>query len=166
MKCAIQSDDIEAVKSYIDLIPLSIEYQYSYLGLSGSFEMSRYLLNTIYISWLFRINNSPHDALSSLSVGLKKLLKSFPLDQLDHGFRCMLARMRREVPNLLIGDNAELQELTHEIPEYAYEDNPEMAIAYREAFQATQQGDLLSKISKVYRATQGAVPLYAQEARY
>jgi len=158
-KRAIKRGDVNSVREHIAMLPLGIDYQYAYLGLARSFDMCNFLLEAMYASWVERIKGSPQDALRSLEEGLKRLYKSFPLDELDHGFRCTLAKIRRAALLLpRVAANAKAKALASLIPDYFYHYDARMIQAYREAFEehtdlSPERKELLAKAHRIYTKT-------------
>ncbi len=159
LKRAIRRGDVDIVRERMAVLPLGIDSQYAYLGLARSFDMCSFLLDAICSSWVERIKRSPQDALKTLHVGLTRLYKSFPLDELDHGFRCTLAKIRRAALLLpRVAADPKAKALASSIPDYFYHHDARMIQAYREAFEehtdlSPERKELLSRAHRIYTRT-------------
>ena len=164
LKSALLMGDLKTVKTKIGLLPIGVDYQYVYLGLAQTSEVCTFFLEAMFSYWFERIRNNPCESLEALIGGLERLSRSYPVKELDHGFRIMLVKLRRMV--LLIPDVASSKKLSahaRQIPDYSFDEN---TLQMQSAYLAAMQGyfdnlseDILTRMVKARHRTDVAHPL-------
>lgn len=168
LKCALLRGNLEHVKNRIGVLPLGIDYQYVYFALARSPEVSTFFLESLFSHWLERVQDHPSAALESIIAGLKRLSQSFRLNELDHGFRLMLAKLRRSVLMMpcIVGDEWLLAQ-ARQIPDYTSDENTlQMRAAYLAALHVSLDNlgeEVIALMAKARHRTNIAHPITSMD---
>ncbi len=129
---ALLAGDIPIIEENLGMLPLSLDAQYSYLGLARSQDVLKRLLTEIYTTWTAKLAYNCKGTLDSLVFEIKQLLTSYELEELDHGFRQMLSNIRIAALNHNdVKGSKGLRDLARKIPHYSSKNNTlQMQIAY------------------------------------